>query len=505
VDGAHTIEPITSNQRGACHVIGEKNALKYLVLPLDKIGNKITVAAPSNDVSALRELADETRSEIDVVQVLDRAELRSKIRAAFEAVGSTDDFSLTDSRAEELASKLLQVIVADAASRHASDVHFEPVDDGGRVRYRIDRTLREMRRMTKDQYRAVGSVIKIQCNLALDQQRSLQSGSFRSESVNGRELDVRVEVLPLADGESEKFVLRVLGSAETLRRFPDLGMPTHIYQRYQRVAQNVVGLHIIAGPTSSGKTSTALAVLSETTDDINVMTVEDPVEMRLRRASQVQVDEKNGVTFATAMRSFMRADPDIILCGEIRDADTAKEAAAAGLAGRRVWATIHSPDTIRSVQRLVEFRVERLTIAQSLKSVLAQRMVRRLCPECRVKDSLPYQISKAKEYAKLVETLSDKNVYRMAKPEELLERGGCKTCGSTGVAGQSVVFEFLRITESIEDAIVNEAPRSFLERAALEDEETGYLPMRYHALELILNGVTSLAEVEQASIEMTES
>lgn len=495
----------TGNQRGACHVIGETNALKFLVLPLDKVGSKITVAAPSMDVGALRELAIQTRSEIEVVAVLERGELRTRIRAAFESVDPADAFSLADSRAEELASKLLQDVVADAASRHASDVHFEPTDDGGRVRYRIDRTLREIRRLTKDQYRAIGSVIKIQCNLALDQQRSLQSGSFRSETVNGRTLDVRVEVLPLSDGDSEKFVLRVLGSAETLRRFPELGMPDHVYQRYQRIAQNVIGLHLIAGPTSSGKTSTALAVLAQTTDDVNVMTVEDPVEMRLRRASQVQVDEKNGVTFASAMRSFMRADPDIILCGEIRDAETAKEAGAAGLAGRRVWATIHAPDTIRSVQRLVEFKVERLTIAQSLKSVLAQRMVRRLCPECRVKETLPYQILKAKEYAKVVESFRDDNVYRMATVEELHERGGCKTCGSTGVAGQRVVFEFLRVTEAIEDAIVNEAPRSFLERAALEDEETGYLPMRFHALELILNGDTSLAEVQQASIELIES
>ncbi len=142
---------------------------------------------------------------------------------------------------------------------------------------------------------------------------------------------------------------------------------------------------------------------------------------------------------------------------------------------------------------------------EALKSVLAQRMVRRLCPACRVQDQLPYPIGKAKDYAKIISEFKNPTVYRMPSPEEFAEKGPCKTCGSTGVAGQRVVFEFLRVTEAIEDAIVNEAPRSFLERAALEDEETGYLPMRYHALELILNGETSLAEVEQASIEMTES
>jgi type II secretory ATPase GspE/PulE/Tfp pilus assembly ATPase PilB-like protein len=499
-------EASTGNAVGAAQVIGEDNAFKFLVLPMGKHGERITVAATTDDITTLRDLTHSTRHSIEIVEVIPAAKIREKIRELYSNPDAKRTFSMGTADLGEVASGLLDQIIETATLAHSSDIHLEPVADSARVRLRIDRTLRLVRSYSLEEHAALTSLIKQKCNLALDKQRHLQDGSFHYKTVNGRDVDVRASVIPLSQDRQEKFILRLLGNAATLRRFADLGMPEWIYDRYRELAENTTNLHLVAGPTGAGKTSTVCSILAEAEETTNIMTIEDPVEIRLPgNAWQVSVDERTGVTFPTAMRAFMRADPDVIMCGEIRDAETAKEACAGGLAGRRVWGTTHAPDAIRALQRLLEFGVHRSTIAQSVKSVLAQRIVRRLCPDCREPEPIPFAI--ARQYERLiVDNETGKRVvttfYRQATAEEIKRRGGCKKCSSTGISGQRAVFELLVMTDELEDAIVHEASRAALYQIALSDE-CGYLPMRYHAVSLLCEGETSVAELRRASLSLT--
>jgi general secretion pathway protein E len=499
-------DAVGTNAIGAAQIIGEDNAFKFLVLPMGKHGENITVAATTDDLETLRDLTHATRHSIEIVEVLPAQRIRERLRELYSNPAAKRTFSMGTGDLGEVASGLLDQIIESASLAHSSDVHLEPISDGGRVRCRIDRTLRIVRRYSLEEHAALTSLIKQRCNLALDKQRHLQDGSFHHKTSNGREVDVRVSVIPLSQDRQEKFVLRLLGNAATLRRFADLGLPDWIYDRYRELAENTTNLHLVAGPTGAGKTSTVVSILAEAEESTNIMTIEDPVEIRLPgNAWQVSVDERTGVTFPTAMRAFMRADPDVIMCGEIRDAETAKEACAGGLAGRRVWGTTHAPDAIRAIQRLLEFGVHRSTIAQSVKSVLAQRIVRRLCPDCKQEEPIPFAI--ARQYDRLINDNETgqrrvKTFYRQATPEEIRRRSGCKKCGDTGISGQRAIFELLVMTDELEDAIVHEASRAALYQIALSDD-CGYLPMRYHAVSLLCEGETSVAEIRRASLSLT--
>lgn len=500
-----TVTPTAAqtNLAGAAQIVGQDNAFLYVVLPLGKAGDVITVAAISDDPGPLRDLEIKTRHRIQIAEVRPAAQIRDEIRALYKESASRA-FAMGLGDVAELASELLGEIIEQPSIAHSSDLHFDPLPKGGRVKFRIDRTLREIRKYTLEEFYAIGSVIKQRGNMALDKQRHFQDGSFHQKTSNGRDIDVRVSVIPLDQDRREKFVLRLLGSATTLRRFSDLGLPDWIYDRYRDVCENSTNLHLVAGPTGAGKTSTVFSILAEADDSVNILTIEDPVEIRLPNAWQVAVDERTGVTFAAAMRSFMRDDPDIIVCGEMRDAETAKEACAAGLAGRRVWTTTHAPDAIRTIQRLIEFGVNRSTIAQAVKSVLAQRIVRRLCPECRVPDPIPFAI--ARHYERIIDdnTTGKRRVetfYRQSTPAERSKRGGCKTCRDTGISGQRAIFELLVMTDLIEDAITHEASRAAIQTLAVDDE-CGYIPMRVHAVELLCEGETSVAEISRASLPL---
>ena len=494
------------NAVGAAQIIGEDNAFRYVVLPLGKSGANLTVAATSDDPAVVRDLEIATRHAIEITEVLPASKIREKLRVLYSDPAAKRTFSMGSGDVAEVAAGLLDQIIEQASLGHSSDIHLEPLGNGGRVRFRIDRTLREIRRYSLEEHNALTSLIKQRCNLALDKQRHLQDGSFHQRTGNGRDVDVRVSVIPVSEDRQEKFVLRLLGNAATLRRFADLGMPEWIYDRYRELAENTTNLHLVAGPTGAGKTSTVCSILAEADESTNIMTIEDPVEIRLPgNAWQVSVDERTGVTFPAAMRAFMRADPDVIMCGEIRDAETAKEACAGGLAGRRVWGTTHAPDAIRAIQRLLEFGVHRSTIAQSVKSVLAQRIVRRLCSDCRQEEPIPFAI--ARQYERIVTDNTTgarrvRNFYRQATPDEIRRRGGCKKCGDTGISGQRALFELLVMTDELEDAIVHEASRAALSQIALS-EDCGYLPMRYHAVSLLCEGETSVAEIRRASLSLT--
>ena len=470
------------NQAGAAQAIGKDIAYRYLILPLDRKGKTLFVAMSQADGAIVSEVQSLTRSEIVVQELLPADQIRQGLRTLY--TGSERLFTLAGSQQlDETARAMLGMLLESAISLHSSDIHVEPTVSGGRARLRVDRSLRLNKTYHEGQLASIIAVIKHDSKLRIDTRREFQDGSFAAETPNGRKIDLRVSIIPV-DGR-EKAVLRLLGSFATLRTFEDTGMPVGLRRRYQDALSSPSGVHLIVGPTGSGKTTTAFSILASADSSKNIMTIEDPVEIRLGdNAYQVSVDERNGVTFASAMRAFVRQDPDIILCGELRDEDTAQETMNAGLQGRMVYSTCHSPDAIRVIDRLIEFGVRRSTIGSALRSVLAQRIVRRLCEHCKSPVAVAFALKRRF-------TAQFEGVRRVFEKNPK----GCRQCEFTGIAGALAVFELLCITEQIEDAVVHEASRACLQTLALSE---GYVPMREHGAFLIAEGVTSLAEVQEA-------
>jgi type II secretory ATPase GspE/PulE/Tfp pilus assembly ATPase PilB-like protein len=466
------------NQAGAAQIVGQDLAFRYLVLPLDVRGEEVLVAGVKRE--RLHELETLLRRRVLVEQTRTAEEIREALRALYR--NAAGGFALGKNEQREASMKAyLGTLLEDALTAHTSDVHIEPTPDGGCVRFRVDRTLREVRQLDRDDFASLVSVLKHSANLKIDVTREFQDGSFSQATANGRTVDARVSTIPV--GGTEKIVLRLLGSYATLRTFERLGLPPELMQRYTEVLAHPSGVHIVCGPTGMGKTTTVFAILARVDAGKNICTVEDPVEIRLAGAFQVEVNERQQVTFPLAMRAFMRQDPDVILCGEMRDEQTAFETMRGGLSGRVVYTTIHAPDAVRVVDRLVEYGVRRGTIGSALKSVLAQRIVRKLCRECREAVAVPIALRRA--YPLQFEGVGQVFARNPA---------GCGRCHATGIAGQVAVFELFAMSDEVEDAIVNEASRAALYRLAMSQ---GYVPMREHAAALVADGTTSVDEVLQ--------
>jgi type II secretory ATPase GspE/PulE/Tfp pilus assembly ATPase PilB-like protein len=464
------------NQAGAAAVVGQDYAFRYLVVPLDLRGDTLVVNAARRD--GLHELETIVRRTVEVERILPVEAIRAALRDVYRATKT--GYSVQPSQQQP---ESMQAIVAslldDAAREHASDVHIEPGGGGGRVRVRVDRTLSTARRLSEVELRGVVSVVKHMANLRIDVSREFQDGSFVHETDNGRRIDCRVSSIPSTEGE--KLVLRLLGSSATLRSFDRLGLPDELAASYERALAAPSGVHIVAGPTGSGKTTTAFAILSRLDDRANICTVEHPVEIRLEGAFQVEVDSRHDVSFPSAMRAFARQDPDVVLCGEMRDPETAIETMKAGLSGRTIYSTIHASDAIRVVDRLIEFGVRRGTIASALRSVLAQRLVRKLCPACRLAVDVPAWLRE--EFPTVFASTA-----RIARRRPT----GCGACQGTGVAGQVAAFELLVMIDDLEDAIVRGVSRAELASLAATH---GYRPLRHHAAALIASSLTSVEDV----------
>jgi type II secretory ATPase GspE/PulE/Tfp pilus assembly ATPase PilB-like protein len=465
----------TRNQAGAAQVIGHDFAFRYLVLPVDLQGEVVLVDAVRRD--GLHELEALIRRRIVVERLRPADDIRLALRQVFRASDAGYAVQVNEQR-EESTKALVTALLEQAVLEHASDVHVEPHADGGRVRLRVDRSLRVVRTLTREEYQSLVSVLKHLSALRIDATRIFQDGSFSRETANGRRVDCRVSSIPTTDGE--KLVLRLLGSAATLRTYDRLGLPPSLRARYDAALAGPAGVHIVAGPTGMGKTTTVFALLSRLDPSTNICTVEDPVEIRRTGAYQIEVNAHHDVTFPSALRAFARQDPDVIVCGEMRDAETAVETMKAGLSGRTMYSTIHAADAIRVVDRLVEFGVRRATIGSALRSVLAQRLVRKLCSQCRLQVDLarPLREAFAEQFA---------GVRRVAQRSPR----GCASCLHTGVTGQVAVFEVFTMSDQLEEAIVGQASRSELLSMATAQ---GYRPMREHAAALIAAEITSVEE-----------
>jgi general secretion pathway protein E len=397
---------------------------------------------------------------------------------------SEDVRRLEDMASEAPVIKLVQNLVVRAVEAQASDIHIEPREDSIRVRYRIDGVLHTVETLPLNVRAALSSRVKIMAQLNIAERRLPQDGRIKI-TVRGREIDLRVSTMPALNGES--VVLRILDRSSVALEFPALGFTGEGLAGFERLLQEPNGIILVTGPTGSGKTTTLYAALSSLNNESRkLFTVEDPIEYQLAGVNQIQVNPKIGLTFATALRSILRQDPDIILVGEIRDLETAEMAIRASLTGHLVLSTVHTNSAAATITRLLDMGVEDYLLASSLKGVLAQRLVRKLCPHCAV----PAEISQA-----ILQRLSQK------KTAAIDTRGvhtakGCSQCRQTGFSGRTTIYELLPLTKNVKEVIVNSGTERAIEDMALRE---GMISMGFNGLGKVLAGETTIDEVLRVS------
>jgi type II secretory ATPase GspE/PulE/Tfp pilus assembly ATPase PilB-like protein/CheY-like chemotaxis protein len=439
--------------------VPEQLARKYNILPL-RITDSFLEIATANpfDMDAEKMLAFATGREVRLMlyppikirEKLDDlyrpedvvSKLLSGISESAEVTQISEDMDDYSSSAEEAQQrpiiKLVDTLIADGITSRASDIHVEPSEGGVSVRYRIDGVLRQVMKIPRSAGIPLVSRVKIMSGMDIADRLRPQDGRCRV-AVNGSPVDLRVSTLPASLGE--KLVIRILNAKATVLSLDALGLQADERAMMTKLLQNKEGILLVTGPTGSGKTTTLYAALRQVMGEgVNIVTVEDPVEYRLgSNIVQVQVNEKAGLTFATALRSILRQDPDVVLIGEIRDMETAQIAVQASLTGHLVLSTLHTNDAPNTVTRLVDMGMEAYKIASALRGILAQRLLRRLCPFCKVKqtDELPDRIRK----------------YLPAGPAELYQAVGCSECASTGYRGRFGIVEILAMTPELERLI----------------------------------------------------
>jgi type IV pilus assembly protein PilB len=374
--------------------------------------------------------------------------------------------------------QVVNLLLSQAVSEGASDVHIEPMPDRVRIRNRIDGALHEVLHLPPGMGPALVSRVKVMADMNIVERRRPQDGQLEVD-VDGVPLDVRVSTTSTVNGE--KCVLRILDKRRALFGLRDLGMPQDTLTVFEALTRSPYGMVICAGPTGSGKTTTLYASLTQINrEEINVMTVEDPVEYVFPEVNQIQINEQAGITFAGGLRSILRQDPDAILVGEIRDVETARIAVQAALTGHLVLSSLHATDAVAALHRFLDMGIESFLISSSVLGVVGQRLVRRLCPECRV----PYEPTP--------DELAMWDKAGMPPKSEFLRGEGCVFCSDTGYQGRIGVYELLRISDDMKQLVVNEPTYQELRDLAVAE---GMVPLQTEALKLVAKDVTTIDEV----------
>lgn len=466
-------------------------AVRYTLMPLEvEDGGLVVAMTDPHNVLALDDLRVITGYDVtpaiatkdDIVRAIDEyyrlastLDDRDLIGDSLEATSLSD---LTEVTGEAPIVKLVNYIINKAVADRASDIHIEPQEHDLRVRYRIDGVLHETMRSPKTTQSAIISRFKIMAELDIAETRKPQDG-HTALTIGNHQMDFRVSTLPTVYGE--RVVLRILRKDNILLRLEDLGFLPGSLERFESSYRKPYGAILITGPTGSGKSTTLYAAINVLNDaSKHILTVEDPVEYRLAGVNQVQTNTRAGLTFARALRSFLRCSPDIILVGEIRDTETAKIAVESALTGHLVLSTLHTNDAASAATRLTEMGVEPFLVASSLDCVLAQRLARRLCPDCK------------EEYAPSARQLIDAGYPEDALPERLWRTAGCRKCGATGYRGRVGLHEVMLMSEEIGDLTVKAATAEIIREAAIRQ---GMRTLRQDGLEKARLGLTSLEEV----------
>ena len=466
---------------------------RYNALPIGYEDGKLLVAMsdPAN-VFAIDDIRSITGVEVKPV-VATKSDVIAAINRYHRADSDLDDLTMVLDHEEEESLdglkevvedapivKFVNLLITQAINDRASDIHLEPTERELRVRFRIDGVLHEIMRSPKNIQSGVISRLKIMADINIAERRIPQDGRL-SVNVAGKKIDLRVATLPTVWGE--KVVMRVLDNSTAMMNLSDLGFSQDNYDRYAVSFTKPYGMILVTGPTGSGKSTTLYATLNIVSrPEINVITVEDPVEYRIGGINQVQTNPKAGLTFATALRSILRSDPDVVLIGEIRDHETAQIAIEAALTGHLVLSSLHTNDAPSAMTRLVEMGIEPFLVGSALDSVLAQRLARRLCDKCK------------EPYAPEPDVLIASN-YPWTEGEELptlFQPVGCAACAKTGYRGRLALHEVMTVSEDIERMTVARASAIDIGHVAVEQ---GMTTLRLDGMAKVLAGVTSLEEI----------
>jgi len=476
-------------------------ARKFNVIAISKLGKTLIVAiADPNNIYVLDAIKFITGCTVQPVLTPEKAiqkaiealyqdsgglkEILDRIEGeSLEVIDSSDD-AITEQDLQSQVQdkplvKLVDHIIADAIRKGASDIHIETYEKRIRVRYRIDGALQEMAPLPFRYRAAIVSRVKIMADLDISERRLPQDGRIKVK-IAERTVDLRVSVLPNIFGE--KVVMRILDSKSLMVDLTKLGFEEHALKQFEAAINVPYGIILVTGPTGSGKTTSLYSALKTiNTPDINILTVEDPIEFNFDGINQVQVKSEIGLTFAVALRSFLRQDPDVILVGEIRDNETAEIAIRAALTGHLVFSTLHTNDAPSSINRLIDMGIANYLVATATKMIVAQRMVRKICQFCKT------EVPPTKEI-----------LIKLGVPEEeigsfkVFEGRGCQECGQTGYSGRSGIFEAMEITPAIEAMILRQAATSELREQAIKE---GMLTLRTAGLAKIKSGLTTVEEV----------
>jgi type IV pilus assembly protein PilB len=480
-------------------LIPESLARSSLIIPLFKIGSTLTIAmADPLNVKAIDEARRTAGCEVDMA-VSSEEQIRRAIDSYFGLSSSIEDIvkealegdlkvtvegAGMEAGLEAPIIRLANLIIFQAVRDNASDIHFEPDEHKLGVRYRIDGILHETVSPPKHLQAALISRVKIMANMDIAETRAPQDGGFQINS-DGRTIEFRVSSFPTIYGEN--IVLRILDQSKSVLSLEDLGFSPDIFERYQKLLASPYGIILVTGPTGSGKTTTLYAALNSINSiDKNFITIEDPVEYRLPHIRQTQVNPKAGITFASGMRSILRQDPDVIMVGEMRDVETAEMAFEAALTGHLVFSTLHTNDAAGALARLLHLGIEPFLVASSTIAVLAQRLVRAICPNCRA----PYTPS-----PKLLQGFNLKE----GTAREFYRGKGCKACRNTGYRGRSGIYELIAINEEIRKLILENASTTAIRDAARRSQNMKSL--REDGLSKVLRGLTTLEEVDRITFE----
>ncbi len=485
------LDAIDINQQ-AVELVPENICQKYQVFPFNLREDHIAVAfANPFNLEAEKEIAyttgkfvktffafkDQVKQKIEeyyspdkfIDNLVDRANIEKAVQIAGE----------NGKEADSPVVKLVSLIIGEAIDKDASDIHIEPKEKVVVVRYRIDGILRNILEVPKSVHASLVSRIKIISNLNIAETRKPQDGKAKVIH-DGTSIDLRISVLPTNYGE--KVVIRILDNRKAKVSFQELGIQGRNLELLEQCFSKTQGMILVTGPTGSGKTTTLYAALNRIRNTANnILTIEDPIEYNIEGINQVQVNEKAGITFASALRSFLRQDPDVILVGEIRDQETAEIAIQAALTGHLVLSTLHTNDSLGAITRLVDMGIDVYKIASSLEAVIAQRLVRRLCSHCKVEKE-PDEVER-----KLVPFIK-----RMGMEPHFYKAEGCQHCGFTGYKGRIGVYEILLLDEELKDLIGSGASLSQIRKVA---RRKGFQNLYEDALKHIAHGDTDYKEV----------
>lgn len=508
-----------SIEGSAIRMIPQEAAEKQRMVVFEKNGNQVKVAMLDpqsvDALNMLRFIAEQANVEItmyltteDVLrdmlkfyvgpgEMVREAVQSFKRDVVFdEGLGKKDDAQ----KAEEIlkdapVTKLVQVIISHAIEGKASDIHIEPMDKDYRVRFRVDGALHVSLVLPKEIGPVVISRIKILANLKIDEKRKPQDGRFRLSS-NGNDIDFRVSTLPVIEGE--KIVLRILDKKVGIANIETLGLVGSAEKHMKEALEETYGMILLTGPTGSGKSTTLYALLKILNlEERNIITLEDPIEYDVEGLNQSQIKPEIGYTFASGLRTVLRQDPNVIMVGEIRDAETAELAVHAALTGHLMFSTLHTNTAIGAIPRLIDMGIEPFLLSSSLRLVVAQRLVRKICEECKEEKKITESVKN--QIAEEIKNISQEELQQygldLSQGLKFYHGKGCDACNGTGLRGRLAVYEVVPVTDAVRDIIVEKRGNENLIIA--ERDKAGILTMKQDGILKILKGLTTIEEIER--------